>query len=103
MTHWVTKAVEAAIVEAIRAGTSRTDLARQYGLARSTISRISKRNGIPRKKSGRGGGWPDCPEHLRAEYARFIYSKGYRAAEAKAMVLSLQASAEARAQREMAA
>ena len=36
-------------------------------------------------RAGRNGAWPDCPEHLRADYTLML-SKGFTAAEARAML-----------------
>jgi transposase len=79
-------------------GMSRAEVARKYGLHIGRLGKLLYQQRIllpveerERRKRltespGRSAVWPDCPEHLRADYEMFRFRKRIPAAQARAML-----------------
>lgn len=74
----------APIVADLRRGLKRCEIARRWGISPRHVSNIAAEAGLRTGVPGRPDEWPECPAHLRADYATL--KRYFRAAVARAMI-----------------
>lgn len=80
-------------------GMMQVEVAKKYGISSARLSIIIRLSGARLstaehgrrtqsgiKRRGRKLAWPNCPDHLRAQYIRMRKSYGYSAADARAIL-----------------